>query len=221
MRLVDCFMPLLAHVVEFRNALPQCPPEYALVKGEIRELLAQAESLSLAAGCDPDQFDQARFIVCAWVDETLLASQWPDRQHWQHEQLQRLFYQTTDAGVEAFERLEALGPQPEVHEVYCTCLALGFKGRYIGEQGEYLLEQLRCAQLKRFLGRTDSVPTLDGLSLFPESLPDVPPTATPRPQTDFAITPLSVVLMAAPVILFAIMYLVYRYVLNGLTLPNL
>ncbi|WP_224983056.1 DotU family type IV/VI secretion system protein [Geomonas agri] len=221
MRLIDCFMPLLAHVVEFRNGLPQCKADYAQVKGEIRELLTQSETLAQGTGCDLDHFGQARFIVCAWVDETLLASQWPDRQLWQHEQLQRVFYKTTDAGVEAFQRLEALGEQQEVLEVYCTCLALGFRGRYIGEQGEYLLEQLRCAQLKRFLGTADAVPALDTLTLCPGALPDLPVTAVRRLQTDFAITPLSAGLLAAPVILFAIMYLVYRYVLNGLVLPNL
>ncbi|QWV98595.1 DotU family type IV/VI secretion system protein [Geomonas nitrogeniifigens] len=221
MRVIDCFMPLLAHVVEFRNALPQCPTEYARLKGEIRQLLAQSEALSQGAGCDPEQFDQARFIVCAWVDETLLASEWPDRQLWQHEQLQRLFYKTTDAGVEAFERLDALGEQKEAHEVYCICLALGFRGRYIGEQGEYLLEQLRTAHLKRFLGGADTVPALDGLTLFPDSLPGLPATAVRARQPVFATTPWSAVLVAAPVILFVVLYLVYRYVLNGLVLPNL
>ncbi|GFO64716.1 DotU family type IV/VI secretion system protein [Geomonas paludis] len=221
MRLIDCFMPLLAHVVEFRNALPHGAADYSEVKGEIRQLLAQSEALSKQCGCDPDQFDQARFIVCAWVDETLLASQWPDRQLWQHEQLQRLFYRTTDAGVEAFQRLESLGEQQEVHEVYCTCLALGFKGRYIGEQGEFLLEQLRGAQLKRFLGTADTVPALDGLALFPESLPELPGSQLPARQPAFTLTPLSAVLIAAPVIIFALMYLVFRYVLNGLALPNL
>ncbi|QWV94598.1 DotU family type IV/VI secretion system protein [Geomonas oryzisoli] len=221
MRLIDCFMPLLAHVVEFRNALPQCAADYAEVKGTIRQLLAQSEALAQEAGCDPDQFDQARFIVCAWVDETLLASPWHERQLWQHEQLQRLFYRTTDAGVEAFQRLEALGEQKDALEVYCTCLALGFKGRYIGEQGEYLLAQLRTAHLKRFLGTADAVPALDGLALFPESLPDPATGATSTFRPGFAMAPLSAVLIAAPVILFAIMYLVFRYVLNGLTLPNL
>ncbi|MBJ6750694.1 DotU family type IV/VI secretion system protein [Geomonas anaerohicana] len=221
MRLIDCFMPLLAHVVDFRNALPQCTADYVQVKGEIWQLLAQSEALSQEGGCDQDQFDQARFMVCAWVDETLLASPWADRQLWQHEQLQRLFYRTTDAGVEAFQRLETLVEQQEVHEVYCTCLALGFRGRYIGEQGAYLLEQLKAAHLKRFLGAADAVPALEGLALFPQSLPDLPAGEVPTSHTAFALTPLSAVLIAAPVIIFALMYLVFRYVLNGLALPNL
>lgn len=221
MRLIDCFMPLIAYVVEFRNALPRCEADYPQVKGEIRRLLAQSEAMSQGAWCNRDEFDRSRFIVCAWVDETLLASQWPDRQLWQHEQLQRLYYQTTDAGVEAFERLDALGQQQQVREVYCLCLALGFRGRYIGEQGEFLLEQLRTANLKLLWEAPEAVPALNGLTLFPASLADQPATAVRVKEPSFLPTPWAAALVAAPVVLFAVMYLVYRYVLNGLLLPNL
>lgn len=221
MRLIDCFMPVLAFVVDFRNALPQCPPEYARVKGEIRQLLAQSEAASQAAGCDAEQYDQARFIVCAWIDETLLASQWADRQLWQHEQLQRLFYRTTDAGVESFKRLENLGQLQEVREVYCVCLALGFRGRYLGEQGEFLLERLRGANLKLLWGGSEAVPALNGLTLFPDSLAAGPVPEARTTRHALAMTPWTAVLVAAPVILFAVMYLVYRYVLKGLVVPNL
>lgn len=221
MRLIDCFMPLIAYVVEFRNALPRCEADYPQVKDELRRLLAQSEAMSRGAGCDQDEFDRSRFIVCAWVDETLLASQWPDRQLWQHEQLQRLYYQTTDAGVEAFERLDALGQQQQVREVYCLCLALGFRGRYIGEQGEFLLEQLRTANLKLLWEAAEAVPALNGLTLFPASLAEQPASAVGVKEPSFLSTPWAAVLIAAPVVLFAVMYLVYRYVLNGLLLPNL
>jgi type VI secretion system protein ImpK len=221
MRLIDFFMQLIAYVVEFRNALPQCDADYPQVRGEIRRLLEQGEAMSQGAGCDPGQFDEARFIVCAWIDETLLASQWPDRQLWQHEQLQRVYYQTTDAGVEAFERLDALGQKQEVREVYCLCLALGFRGRYIGEEGGFLLEQLRTANLKLLWESPEGVPALKGLTLFPASLSDQPPAAAGIDQASFHLTPMSAVLFAVPVFMFAVMYLVYRYVLNGLVLPNL
>lgn len=221
MRLIDCFMPLIAYVVEFRNALPQCEADYLQVKGEIRQLLAQSEAMSQGAGCDQEEFDRSRFIVCAWVDETLLASQWPDRQLWQHEQLQRLYYQTTDAGVEAFERLDTLGQQQQAREVYCICLALGFRGRYIGEQGEFLLGQLRTANLKLLFEAPEAVPALNGLTLFPASLADQPATAVRVKEPSFLSTPWGAALLAAPVVLFAVLYLVYRYVLNGLVLPNL
>lgn len=220
MRLIDSFMSVIAYVVEFRNSLPHCDADYPQVKGEIRHLLAEAEAACQRGGIDPADFDQARFIVCAWIDETLLASEWTDRQLWQHEQLQRLHYHTTDAGVEAFERLNALGQKREVRELYYLCLALGFKGRYIGEEGQFLLEQLKTSNLKLLLDSPAGIPTLDGLELFPGALAKKPPQAAASRNEPLLQGP-TAVLLAAPVILFALLYLVYRYVLNGLVLPNL
>lgn len=221
MRLIDCFMPVAAYVVDLRNALPRCEAQYPEVKEEIRQLLSQAESAWQETGKDLDQFDRARFMICAWIDESLLSSQWPGRQLWQHEQLQRLFYRTTDAGVESFDRLEELGDQQEVREVYCLCLALGFRGRHLGKEGELHLEQLRSANLKRLFEEGGDLPLLKGLTLFPAALSVAGPTAPARRAPSCIISPLTAMLMTAPVILFALLYLVYRYLLNGLVLPNL
>lgn len=219
MRVIDCFMPLIAWIVDFRDALPTCPP-YEQVKGEIRQLLAQSETMGRGGDLDPEQYEAARFIVCAWVDETLLGSQWRDTHQWQHEQLQRHFYQTTDAGVEAFERLNALGRKQQAREVFCLCLALGFRGRYIGPEGELQLEQVRTAQLKLLFDAPQGVPATDGMELFPGALaPDCRPRAASK-VTWFPLRPLPAMLITAPFILFAVLYLVYRYVLSGLVLPE-
>ncbi len=219
MRVIDCFMPLIARIVDFRDALPACPP-YEQVKGEIRQLLAQSETMSRGGALDPEQYDAARFIVCAWVDETLLGSQWCDTHRWQHEQLQRHFYQTTDAGVEAFERLQALGQKQQAREVFCLCLALGFRGRYLGPEGELQLEQVRSAQRKLLFDAPQGVPDIDGMELFPGALvPDCQPRAAEK-VTWFPLRPLPAMLITSPFILFVVLYLVYRYVLSGLVLPD-
>ena len=219
MRVIDCFMPLIAWIVDFRDALPACPP-YEQVKGEIRQLLAQSETMSRGGVLDPKQYEEARFIVCAWVDETLLGSQWRDTHRWQHEQLQRHFYQTTDAGVEAFERLQALGQKQQAREVFCLCLALGFRGRYLGPEGEVQLEQVRNAQLKLLFDAPQGVPATDAMELFPGAL--VPECQTPAASkgTWLPLRPLPAMLITAPLILFSVLYLVYRYVLSGLVLPE-
>lgn len=221
MRLIDCFMPVAAYIVDLRSALPRCEAPYPQVKEEIRQLLAQAESAWQESGGDRELLDRARFMICAWIDETLLASQWPDRGLWQHEQLQRLFYRTTDAGVESFQRLEELGDQQEVREVYCLCLALGFRGRYLGEEGEFHLEQLRSAHLKRLFEESGELPVLKGLTLFPAALSAAGPAVPVRRAPSFSFSPLAVMVMTVPLMLFALLYLVYRYLLNGLVLPNL
>jgi type VI secretion system protein ImpK len=109
MRLIDSFMPLIAFVVDFRAACRDTPRSYQEVKGEIAQLLLQAEQACGREAVPSDEFDLARFAVCSWIDETLLGSDWRDKQLWQREQLQRLYYRTTEAGVELFDRLQALG----------------------------------------------------------------------------------------------------------------
>ena len=217
MHLIDSFMPVIAYVVRFRSASAQDRPGFQEVKGEIRRLVAQSETTCRGAGIDPQAYDQARFMVCAWIDEALLASDWREKQLWQHEQLQRLYYNTTDAGVEVFDRLDALGPHNEVREVYSLCLALGFKGRYIGPADRFLLEQLKTSHLMLLLESPAGIPSLETMELFPGAMV-INPTAAPKPPS-FTIAPLTAIALSAPLILFGLLYLIYRYVLNGLVLP--
>ena len=220
MHLIDSFIPVISYVVSFRSAPDAARADYREVSGEIRSLIEQSQALSEAGGIAPEEFDQGRFMVCAWIDEALLASDWNQKQLWQREQLQRLYYSTTEAGVEAFDRLEALGArQRDVREVYSLCLSLGFKGRYIGEGDEFLLAQLKVSNLKLLMATPASIPSLEGLELFPEALAASPPAKQKPKPVSLVITPLIAMLVAAPLILFALLYLIYRYVLNGLVLP--
>ena len=220
MRLIDSFMPVISYVVSFRSAPQAARPDYRQASGEIRGLLEQSQAASQAGAIAPDDYDQGRFMVCAFIDEVLLASDWNQRQLWQREQLQRLYYNTTEAGVEVFERLEALEPERrEVREVYSLCLSLGFRGRYIREGDEFLLEQLKGANLKLLLENASGIPCLEGMELFPESLASSAPAEQRGRAVSFVVTPLIAMLIATPVILFALLYLIYRYVLNGLVLP--
>lgn len=220
MHLIDSFIPVISYVVSFRNAPDAARADYREVSGEIRSLIEQSQVESEAGGIAPEEFDQGRFMVCAWIDEALLASDWNQKALWQREQLQRLYYSTTEAGVEVFDRLEALGArQRDVREVYSLCLSLGFKGRYIREGDGLLLEQLKASNLKLLVATPSGTPSIEGMELFPEATATSPhPKQKPKPVS-FAITPLMAMLVAAPLILFALLYLIYRYVLNGLVLP--
>ena len=134
MRLTDIFMELLAYVTYFNKSVAVKQPSYDQVKADITRLMSDIEIRVGQANITPDDFDLARFAVAAWVDETLLSSQWQDKDRWQKESLQRLYYQTADAGEIFFDRLNAIGPhQRDVREVYYLCLAMGFKGRFIHE----------------------------------------------------------------------------------------
>ena len=130
MHLTDCFMELVAYATHFLRTAAVRQPSYPEVRREIDLLLAAGESWVKREGFSRDDFDLARFAVCAWIDEAVLSSAWNEKSLWLREQLQRLHYNTTEAGEEFYTRLSALGlHQREVREVYYLCLALGLQAR--------------------------------------------------------------------------------------------
>lgn len=215
MHLTDCFIDLVAYVAYFQKSGAVKQPPYDKVKADILRLLAQGEAVLKKGQFIREEYDQARFIVCAWIDEAILSSPWNQKSQWQREQLQRVYYQTTEAGEEAFERLNAVGlHQRDVREVYYLCLALGFTGRYCKKGDEYLLDQLKTSNLKILLGSSTGLPSLEKSELFPEAYPKDPFEAGSQ-RGRLGSSVLTVVGLAAPVLLFGFLYLIYRFTLSG------
>jgi type VI secretion system protein ImpK len=125
-------MDLVAYVAYFTRRAGSRQPPFEQVKGDIQRLLSDSQKKMSQGHFSQEDYDLARFAIVAWADETILSSDWNSKDKWQREQLQRIYYQTTDAGEIFFDRLNSIGPhQRDVREVYYLCLALGFKGRYI------------------------------------------------------------------------------------------
>lgn len=217
MHLSDCFIQLIAYVSYFRKNAAAKQPSYDQVKADIQRLLTGSEACVRNGLFSREDYDQARFMVCAWVDETILASSWTHRAMWQREPLQRIYYNTADAGDEAFERLNALGlHQREVREVYYLCLALGFRGRFIHPGDEVLLDQLKSSNLKLLVGSSSGLPSLEKGELFPGAYP-VKGGELAQPRRGFALSPATLTALIAPVALFCLLYLLCRLFLNGIT----
>jgi len=175
MHLSDCFIKTLAYVTYFLRSVETRQPDHAQVKADLRRLMQESEALLNQGSFSRDDYDLARFAVCAFVDEALLKSPWAHRTLWLKDQLQRSIYNTTDAGEEFFARLSSLGlHQRAVREVYYLCLALGFTGRYCHPGDEYQLEQLKTSNLKLLLGSSVGLPSLERTDLFPEAYPSGP-----------------------------------------------
>jgi type VI secretion system protein ImpK len=209
-------MELVAYVVYFVKTAGARQPHYEQVKADIQRLLTQSENVVKRGLFPQDDYDLARFMICAWVDETILSSAWNQKGQWQREQLQRQYYQTLDAGEEAFERLNRLGlHQREVREVYYLCLALGFKGRFHHPGDEYLLEQLKTSNLKLLLGSSVGLPSLERNDLFPEAYPIETVDLGPQKQK-FRFSPFTIACLAGPIVLFGLLFLVYRFALSGI-----
>lgn len=216
MHLSDCFMPIFAYTAYFLKTSGRIQPPYEQVKADLLRLLSESESYVRKGLFAQEDYDPARFAVCAWVDEAILNSSWPQKSQWQKEQLQRVFYQTTDAGEEFFDRLNSLGVQQrEVREVYYLCLAMGFAGRFIKPGDETLLAQLKASNLKILMGRSVGMPSLENMELFPEGQPaERDPGQAVKAKRRFPI--LSAAALAAPVVFFGLLYFVYRFTLSGM-----
>ena len=103
------FTELFAHVFAYIQGLrrigAQIQPPFQEVRKRVNALLEDSAAQAREAGADPRDFDDARFAVCAWVDETLMGSPWSAREEWRRNLLQSELYGVTNAGEEFFERL--------------------------------------------------------------------------------------------------------------------
>lgn len=215
MHLSHCFIEAFAFVTEFRNTVELKQPAFAEVKGAVDRLLAQADLLAGQTGLPHDDFDQARFAVCAWIDEMLGSGPWEHRQLWLKDQLQRLHFHTTEAGEEFFDRLNRLdASQGEVREVYYLCLALGFTGRFCKPGDHYQLEQLKLANLKLLSGGSATMLAPDQEELFPAAYPGTEPGKGAPRMWRPAFSLVNAACLIGPLLLFVILFLTYRLSLN-------
>lgn len=217
MRLSDCFIELIAYTALIIRPHGGGQTTFDQVQADIRRLIAESEAACQQGGFSSADYDLARFAVFAWIDETILSSQWEGKRRWLGEQLQRRFYNTADAGKLFFERLNTIGPhQLDVREVYYLCLAMGFTGQYCNEGDDYLLEQLKLSNLKLLTGSSMGLPDLKQARLFPDAYaPDNSqiPMAGPKMRRFSAFT---LVCAGAPVLLFGVLFVVYRFILSNI-----
>jgi type VI secretion system protein ImpK len=216
MRIVDCFIELLAYVAYFLKTVKTKQPAFDQVRADIERLVSQADTCLQEKGIHKEENDQARFAIFAWIDEVILSSPWNEKEKWQGQQLQRTYFQTADAGEVFFERLNMLGPhQNHVREVYYLCLAMGFTGRYVHEGDDFLLNQLKTSNLKVLMGSSMGLPALDKGQLFAEAYPRQTKEETPE-QRRRGFSPVTLVGIAFPVALFAALFLIYSFILNNI-----
>ncbi|HQG30586.1 MAG TPA: DotU family type IV/VI secretion system protein [Deltaproteobacteria bacterium] len=217
MRLSDCFIELISYVLYFKKTVDKRQPAYDQVRAEIDRLLQSSRDGVGYGGITEEDYDAGRFAVCAWIDETIMNSPWTHRQLWLKEPLQRIHYQTTNAGELFFDRLNALGPhQKDAREVYYLCLAMGFTGRYCNEGDKFLIDQLKASNLKVLTGSSLGIPSLEKGELFPEGYPaDAGPAPEMKAPSGFPL--FNIVAASIPVALFAVLFFIYRFVLSNIT----
>ncbi len=216
MRLTDCFMELIAYVTYFLKTVATRQPPFDQVNADIQRLISVSDDCLRNGAISQEDYNSARFAIFAWIDEAILNSPWNQKARWQAEKLQRLYYQTADAGEVFFERLNAIGPhQRDVREVYYLCLAMGFMGQYCHEGDEYLLEQVKNSNLKVLIGSSAGLPSLEKGELFPETYAvESGEVAAQKAKRGFPA--FTLFCLAFPVVLYVGLYLIYRFVLSNM-----
>lgn len=170
MRLVDCYMDAFAYTLYLLRGNGQGAHSYEKAREEILSILDSSTECARIHGFKAEQAQDAKFAVCAWIDEVVLTSSWTEAPEWKKLQLQREFFNTNNAGVEFFDRLEGFGTnQKMLREVYMLCLSLGFRGKYFHEDDQNVLESIKNQNLEVTLGDFAKEENLAGIKLFPEA----------------------------------------------------
>lgn len=131
-RLADIYASIFTLVLNLRDSAEFGDAER--LRDRVRMLLKKSKQEALESGVPSDDIRAAEFALVAFADESILSSDWSQKDRWVARPLQLQLYDRYDAGEAFFDRLEELRTQPsmrpEVLEVYYLCMTLGFKGKY-------------------------------------------------------------------------------------------
>jgi len=168
MRIVDCFTDVILYARKLsRGEIAVESAEEA--RDKLVELFSKAESLSREKEYSGSMFTDAMYPVVAFVDEVFLTSSWEFKKSWQQEPLQRVYFNTTNAGAGFYDRLNVLnkfGPDKDVREVYALCLGLGFKGKYFRGEDRKIYEEIKAFNLSLLLP-DEAKQDIEAATLFP------------------------------------------------------
>ncbi len=202
---------------EAENAGAQSPSEYTFseVYDTYRRLFNNCADLKRKGNFPAEDFELAKFAVCAWVDEVINLSNWKDKMQWPSVELQRQFYMTNNAGEEFYQKLCALKrPQSQVLEVYATCLALGFKGCYYERFASEELESLKRSACSRFLGCSPEEDNLKNRRIFPQGYTTPAAAETVKRKKSMMKWATATCCFAVPVVVLITLQIIYSSILN-------
>ncbi len=108
--------------------------DFQAVRSRLTQAFGRVESTVSAGGYTAEDVRLARYALTAFVDEMIARSGWVGKAEWALNPLSLVEFNDNNAGDGFFIKLEEIRRQaeakPELLEVYFTCLALGFEGKY-------------------------------------------------------------------------------------------
>jgi len=105
-----------------------------VLKNRVIEMFDKFENNARRIGIDNEKVRLAKFALVAFLDETIISSEWSSKNEWLTEPLQIKLFDTFNAGEEFFTNMSTLRQRTtankDILEIYYLCLSLGFKGKY-------------------------------------------------------------------------------------------
>jgi type VI secretion system protein ImpK len=121
----------------------QCEPvEAKAFATRVDDFLNQFERNARKLNASAEDIYLAKYAFCAFIDETILKSNFAIRETWEMSPLQLRYFGEHLAGENVFKKLEELRNQGasrlQALEVFHMCLVLGYEGKYVLEGREKL-----------------------------------------------------------------------------------
>ncbi|HZU21610.1 MAG TPA: DotU family type IV/VI secretion system protein [Terriglobales bacterium] len=135
------FQEVFTAVVRLRYG-KQAVPNAEAFRAHLKDALRAADQDGRARGYSAEDVQKAILALVAFIDESVLNSRNPVFADWSRRPLQEELYGRHIAGELFFETLQQLLTRldsietADLLEVYYLCLALGYRGRYVGAPGE-------------------------------------------------------------------------------------
>lgn len=124
----------------FTISKSQDPGESDPIYRKVDELFRNMDLKARQNDIPLEDLQLAKYGLCAFLDELILASNWPLRATWSGKPLQLLYFNDFSAGEEFYVKLDQLkltrdARKLDLLEVYYQIMSLGFKGKYSDLQG--------------------------------------------------------------------------------------
>jgi len=218
MRLIDHFIELMAFTALFTREAGKWQPAYEEITVKYAQLADRAKDSARSADFSDEPWDKAFFAVCAWIDEQIFCSEWIEKEKWQRSQLQKIYFNTANAGEEFFASLDKLDigeTDKQIREVYLYCLSMGFKGMYFLPGDETALSDIRTRQKELIGGAYFSNVSPEELILFPHAY-ESNAKRKHRKWYRISIGPVMIAASVVSAIAFAALIFMYKSMLNNL-----
>jgi len=168
-RLIDAATPLLGLVIRVRR-LADFREVETLYRQVVDEVAAIDREL-VEQGFERPTVVAYRYVLCAFIDEAVLGTDWGAHSIWSQHSLLSRFHNETWGGEKVFAILSRMEQEPQRYREMLAfiylCLCLGFEGRYkVMSNGREEYEQIIRGlheQLKGLRNSDDDQPLTDAL----------------------------------------------------------